>query len=61
MPLVIERRQEPAYAEVNNLDETPEVGEEPLYTEILRYIKTKEYPSNSSKRAKQALRLLASH
>lgn len=59
MPLVIEKRHEPAY--VNALDDNNENEEEtPWYTDIFNYIDQGEYPPNTTKRAQRALRLLAS-
>lgn len=62
MPLVIERRQEPAY--VCPLDETYEVPnldlEEPWYKDIKGYLETGEYLSNATRKQQRALRGLAS-
>src|SRR5918992_398825 len=61
MPLVIERRNEPAY--VNDIEEDLEVNdlnEEPWYTDIKNYVVKREYPLNTTKRQQKALRLLAS-
>ena len=58
MPLVIERRQEPTHEEeieVHNLTQ-----DEPWFTDIKYYLENQEYPPNSSKKERRALRLLAS-
>ena len=58
IPLVIERRQEPAHEEeieVHNLTQ-----DEPWFTDIKNYLDNQEYPPNSSKKEQRALRLLVS-
>ena len=58
MPLVIERRQEPAHEdEIKVLNLTQD---EPWFTDIKNFPENQEYPLNSSKKEQWALRLLAS-
>ena len=59
----IEKRHKPAYIQAIEDDEIiqeEEEEEEPWYTDILNYVTKGEYPLNADKRAKRALRLLAS-
>ena len=61
MPLTIKRRYEPAYVHALDDEQEPqEEDEEPWYTDILNYVTRGEYPPNTDKRARRALRLLAS-
>ena len=58
MPLVIERRQEPAHEEeieVHNFTQ-----DESWFTDIKNFLENQEYPPNSSTKEQWALRLLAS-
>src|SRR6187397_3664630 len=65
MPLTIEKRHKPAYIQAIEDDEViqdeEEGEEEPWYTDILNYVTKGEYPPHADKRAKRALRLLASN
>ena len=65
MPLTIEKRHKPAYIQAIEdddpvQDEDEEQEEEPWYKDILNYVTNGEYPPHADKRAKRALRLLAS-
>lgn len=68
MPLVIERRQEPAHvsaieatSEVHNItNEVHNLSQrEPWYTDIKNYLLHEQYPPNASKKEQRALRLLS--
>ncbi|XP_021747334.1 uncharacterized protein LOC110713176 [Chenopodium quinoa] len=52
MPLIIEKKHAPAYIQTVEDDDT----QEPWYTDILNYVAKGEYPPNTDKRARRALR-----
>ena len=58
IPLVIERRQEPAHEEEIEVHKLRQ--DEPWFKDIKKYLENQEYPPNSSKKEQRALRLLAS-